>query len=138
MVAAARTQTLGEEVANALSHGLGLLLAVASLPILVWQAARLGSAIDIVAASVFAGTAIVPAIEAWLPPPPPPPPLQAASADARSTEKIEKRAVETMAKFQRAGDAGGSSGGCAAIATPWSTGRSKRSRSGARACCSPA
>lgn len=54
-----RAQTLGEEVANALSHGLGLLLAVASLPILVWQAARLGSAIDIVAASVFAGTAIV-------------------------------------------------------------------------------
>ena len=59
MVAAARTQTLGEEVANALSHGLGLLLAVASLPVLVWQAAWLGSAIDIVAASVFAGTAIV-------------------------------------------------------------------------------
>ncbi len=51
-----RIQTLGEEIANALTHGLGFLLAVASLPILVWQANRLGSAIDIVAASVFAGT----------------------------------------------------------------------------------
>lgn len=51
-----RAQTLGEEVANTLSHGLGFLLAVASLPILVWQAKRLGSAVDIVAASVFAAT----------------------------------------------------------------------------------
>lgn len=59
MAAAARAQTLGEEIANALSHGLGLLLAVASLPILVWQAARLGSAIDVVAAGVFGATAIV-------------------------------------------------------------------------------
>ena len=33
---AERPQTLGEEIANALTHGLGLLLAVASLPILVW------------------------------------------------------------------------------------------------------
>lgn len=57
--AIARAQTLGEEIANALSHGLGLLLAMASLPILVWQAARLGSAIDVVAASVFAATGIV-------------------------------------------------------------------------------
>jgi len=37
-------QTLGEEVANSLSHGLGLLRAVASLPILVAFAAELGGA----------------------------------------------------------------------------------------------
>jgi hemolysin III len=51
-----RPQTLGEEIANSISHGLGFLLAVASLPILVWQANRLGGATDIVAASVFSVT----------------------------------------------------------------------------------
>ena len=35
----ARDQTCGEKVANALSHGLGLALAVAALPILVYSAA---------------------------------------------------------------------------------------------------
>lgn len=54
-----RPQTLGEEIANAISHGLGCLLAIASLPILVWQANRLGGAVDIVAASVFAATMIL-------------------------------------------------------------------------------
>ena len=54
-----REQTWGEELANALSHGIGLLLAVASLPILVQSAVLHGSAADIVAASVFAGTAIM-------------------------------------------------------------------------------
>jgi hemolysin III len=57
--AAARPQTIGEEIANALSHGFALLLALASLPILVWQAARLGGAADVVGASIFAGTGIV-------------------------------------------------------------------------------
>jgi hemolysin III len=51
-----RPQTLGEEIANSVSHGLGFLLAVASLPILVWQANRLGGATDIVAAAVFSVT----------------------------------------------------------------------------------
>lgn len=54
-----RAQTLGEEIANAISHGLGFLLAVASLPILVYFAAQQGSALDVVAASVFAGTMIL-------------------------------------------------------------------------------
>jgi hemolysin III len=54
-----RPQTPGEEMANALSHGLGLLLAVASMPILVWQAARQGAAADVVGAAIFAATAIV-------------------------------------------------------------------------------
>lgn len=54
-----REQTFGEELANALSHGVGFLLAVASLPILVHQAAARGSAANVVAACVFAGTAIV-------------------------------------------------------------------------------
>lgn len=54
-----RPQTLGEEIANAVSHGIGFLLAVASLPILVHQAALRGSASDVVAASVFAATMIL-------------------------------------------------------------------------------
>lgn len=54
-----RPQTLGEEVANAVSHGLGCLLAIASLPILVWQANRVGGAVDVAAASVFAATMIL-------------------------------------------------------------------------------
>ena len=54
-----RSQTFGEELANALSHGLGFLLATASLPILVVFAVQRGSTIDVVAASVFAGTAML-------------------------------------------------------------------------------
>jgi len=51
-----RPQTLGEEIANAISHGNGFLLAVASLPILITFTAREGHAIDIVAISVFSVT----------------------------------------------------------------------------------
>lgn len=54
-----RPQTLGEEIANAISHGLGFLLAIASLPILVWHAGRQGTAVDVAAVSVFAGTMIL-------------------------------------------------------------------------------
>jgi hemolysin III len=55
----ARAQTLGEELANALSHGLGCLLALASLPILVQHALRDGGAANVVAASLFSGTMIL-------------------------------------------------------------------------------
>jgi len=51
-----RPQTLGEEIANAISHGIGFLLAVASLPILITFTAREGHAVDIVATSVFSLT----------------------------------------------------------------------------------
>lgn len=54
-----RDQTRGEEIANALSHGFGCLLAVAALPILVQGAAERGSAANVVAASLFASTMIV-------------------------------------------------------------------------------
>lgn len=54
-----RHQSLGEEIANALSHGLGFLLAVAALPLLVQSAARHGGTANVVAASLFAGTMIV-------------------------------------------------------------------------------
>ena len=47
-----------EEIANSVSHGLGVLLAVAAVPVLVIHAARRGTAADIVGASVF-GAAMV-------------------------------------------------------------------------------
>lgn len=54
-----RPQSLGEEIANAISHGIGFLLAVASLPILVLQAVQHGGVGDVVGASVFSATMIV-------------------------------------------------------------------------------
>ncbi|MBI5258524.1 MAG: hemolysin III family protein [Burkholderiales bacterium] len=54
-----RPQTWGEELANTISHGVGFLLAVASLPILVHMAALRGSAVNVVAVSVFAATMIL-------------------------------------------------------------------------------
>jgi len=57
--AADRPQTLGEEIANAVSHGLGALLAVAAMPILVSQAMNRGRVADVAAAAIFAATAIL-------------------------------------------------------------------------------
>jgi hemolysin III len=54
-----RDQTLGEEIANAISHGLGALLAIAALPILVIRAMHHGAAADVAAAAVFAATMIL-------------------------------------------------------------------------------
>ncbi|MBD3869282.1 MAG: hemolysin III family protein [Acidobacteria bacterium] len=47
-----------EEIANSVSHGIGVLLAVAAVPVLVVGAVRRGTAADIVGASVF-GAAMV-------------------------------------------------------------------------------
>ncbi len=55
----ARPQSWGEELANSLSHGVGVLLALASLPILVQFAAQRGGAADVVAASLFSATMIL-------------------------------------------------------------------------------
>jgi len=54
-----RVQTLGEELANTLSHGIGFLLAVASLPVLVQVAAQRGSAANVVGAVLFSATMIL-------------------------------------------------------------------------------
>ena len=51
-----RAQTSGEELANAISHGLGFLLAVVSLPILVWYTAEHGRILNLVAVVVFSIT----------------------------------------------------------------------------------
>jgi hemolysin III len=51
--------SLGEEIANSVSHGVGCLAALAATPFLVVAAARRGGAAAIVGASVFAGTVVV-------------------------------------------------------------------------------
>ena len=54
-----RAPSLGEEIANSVSHGVGCLAALVATPFLVLTAARRGGAIAIVGASVFAGTMVV-------------------------------------------------------------------------------
>ena len=53
-----RSQTLGEEIANSISHGIGVLAAMAVTPFLIVKAIPLGSA-AIVGASIFGGTMIL-------------------------------------------------------------------------------
>jgi hemolysin III len=54
-----RAPSLGEEIANSVSHGVGVLAALAATPFLLLGAARSGGALAIVGASVFAGTTVV-------------------------------------------------------------------------------
>lgn len=54
-----RAQTPREEIANAVSHGLGLVLAIAALPLLVRFANQHGTAADITAAALFGASMIL-------------------------------------------------------------------------------
>lgn len=54
-----RPQSLGEEIANSVSHGLGLLAALAAFPVLVIVAHQHGTVTGIVGASVFATTMVL-------------------------------------------------------------------------------
>ena len=54
-----RAQSLGEEIANSVSHGVGLLAALAAAPILVHSAVRHGGAARIAGASVFAAALVL-------------------------------------------------------------------------------
>ena len=54
-----RRLTTGEEIANSISHGLGLILALVALPILVLSAMRIGSTHFMVGAAVFGGTMVL-------------------------------------------------------------------------------
>lgn len=54
-----RELSLGEEIANSISHGLGLMLAIAAVPILVVAAARAGRASFVVGVSVFGASMVV-------------------------------------------------------------------------------
>lgn len=50
------SQSVGEEIANSVSHGIGLLAAGSVAPVLILNAARRGSAADIVGVGIFAAT----------------------------------------------------------------------------------
>ncbi len=54
-----RPQSLGEEIANSVSHGVGLLAALAAAPVLIVTAARGGDAPAVVGASVFAAAVLL-------------------------------------------------------------------------------
>ena len=54
-----RRQKLGEEILNAISHGVGALLAVAGLVLLVVRAAKYGGAINVVSVAIFGASMIV-------------------------------------------------------------------------------
>lgn len=54
-----RSLTLAEEIANSISHGVGLLLALVALPFLLLAANEAGSIRFIVGVSVFGGTVIL-------------------------------------------------------------------------------
>src|SRR4051812_12271117 len=54
-----RVPSRGEEIANSVSHAVGLIAALAATPLLVLGAARRGGALAIVGASIFAGSAVV-------------------------------------------------------------------------------
>jgi hemolysin III len=59
VVTGERHQSLGEEIANSVSHGVALLLAVIGTPFLVMSAVRQSDAAFIVGASVFALTMVL-------------------------------------------------------------------------------
>ena len=54
-----RRQTLGEEIANSVSHGAGLVAALVALPFLVAAAMERGDAQDVVGASVFGASVVL-------------------------------------------------------------------------------
>jgi len=54
-----RGQSLGEEIANSVSHGVGFLAAVAAAPVLVFYAVQGDSPAGIVSASIFAFTMVL-------------------------------------------------------------------------------
>ncbi len=54
-----RAPSLGEEIANSVSHGVGFLAALVATPFLVLAAARRGGAVAMAGASVFALTMVV-------------------------------------------------------------------------------
>ena len=54
-----RDQSRGEEIANSISHGIGLVTAIVGIPFLILHAARQGDAGFIVGASIFSATVVI-------------------------------------------------------------------------------
>lgn len=59
LAAARRSQSRGEEIANSLSHGLALVVAMIGTPFLILHAVRQGNVGFIVGASIFAATMLL-------------------------------------------------------------------------------
>ena len=55
-VSGRRPQSPGEEIANSVSHGVGLAAAVAATPVLIIETAQRAGAASVVGASIFAST----------------------------------------------------------------------------------
>src|SRR5687768_1628466 len=53
-----REQSQGEEIANSISHGIGLVAALVGTPFLITQAARHGNVGFVIGASLFSATTI--------------------------------------------------------------------------------
>jgi hemolysin III len=54
-----RSQTLGEEIANSVSHGIGLAASLAAAPFLIGAMFRRGDTVLIIAAAIFAATVVL-------------------------------------------------------------------------------
>jgi len=54
-----KTQTLGEEIANSISHGVGAGLSVAALVLLIVKAAHTSGALGVVSASIYGSSLVV-------------------------------------------------------------------------------
>jgi len=59
MVTLERPQSIGEEIANSLSHGIGFVAALAAAPVLIASTARDGGALNVVGAAIFATTMVL-------------------------------------------------------------------------------
>jgi hemolysin III len=59
MASQERVQSLGEEIANSISHGVGFLAAIAASPVLLFSAVQHGSTAGIVGASLFSFTMVL-------------------------------------------------------------------------------
>lgn len=54
-----KTQTLGEEIANSISHGVGAGLSVAALVLLIVRAVHTSGALGVVSASIYGGSLVM-------------------------------------------------------------------------------
>lgn len=58
-MASKKLYTLGEEITNSITHGIGSLLSITALILMIISAAKNGTAIDIVSVSIFGASLIV-------------------------------------------------------------------------------
>jgi hemolysin III len=59
LAASLREQSSGEEIANSVSHGIGLIAAIMATPFLIMEAIKRGDAVFIAGASVFAASMVL-------------------------------------------------------------------------------